>query len=645
MSLKGNGVIGENHLAIDTHRVSAAAPVARKHNLSPEAPSFPTPLFAGIRREDKNKWERRVPLSPDHVKQLVAQGVRVLIQPSNIRIFPNEAYAEAGADVVEDLSPASTILAVKEVPMHLLVPERTYLFFSHTIKAQPYNMPLLDALLDQKIRMVDYECITQGGVRGGRRLVAFGRFAGIAGMVDFLRGCGERFLSMGYSTPFLNVAAMYMYPDVAAAKAAVKACGEAIAKYGLPEDLCPFTAVFTGDGNVSKGAQEIFDLLPVKWVDPNELRDIKHGAKSRERTHCVFGAVATERHMVRLRPAAAAAAEPTLSSGAAAAAGAGAPSTPLAALLARSSAGGAAAASAAAGAAAGGATPIFSPTSAAAETMWLEPTAGFDKGHYKADPDAYEPIFHVNVLPFTSVLINCMYWEPRFPRLVSVKQAKALKAAGSLPLLGVCDISCDFQGSVEFLKVRQYKLAGWLRRGCCPRARRPVRESPRERVDAPPARGAVSVLLSARLRAASVGAAAARERRPPVAAGFPYRAPPFQTSELILVSSLCPSSPLSPPPSPLTAGVHLHREALRRVRGGGRPRAARHGGAGHPLPRGGPPALRVPARRVGALRLLPAAAAARARLLRRLQALRGADGHAGGAAGGGRLRPRRTDAQ
>lgn len=78
------------------------------------------------------------------------------------------------------------------------------MFFSHTIKAQPQNMPLLDALLAKRIRLVDYECITEGGLRGGRRLVAFGRFAGIAGVVDFLRGMGERFLSLGYSTPFLN---------------------------------------------------------------------------------------------------------------------------------------------------------------------------------------------------------------------------------------------------------------------------------------------------------------------------------------------------------------------------------------------------------------------------------------------------------
>ena len=146
----------------------------------------------GVRREDKNKWERRVPLTPDHVRALVKQGFRVIVQPSPRRVFPDSAYAEAGAELGEDLSSAATILAVKEVPVDLLLPRRTYVFFSHTIKAQAENMPLLDAVLERKVRLIDYECITEGGVHGAKRLVAFGRYAGIAGAIDCMRGLGER---------------------------------------------------------------------------------------------------------------------------------------------------------------------------------------------------------------------------------------------------------------------------------------------------------------------------------------------------------------------------------------------------------------------------------------------------------------------
>ena len=267
----------------------AASAAAASAAAASAAACAPTAGVIGIVRETKSKWERRAPLAPAHVAALVSAGLRVLVQPSSTRVFPDAAYAEAGAEVAEDLSPAALVLGVKEVPVRALLDggaagARTYAFFSHTIKAQAAGMGLLDALLSRRLRLLDYECITAGGVRGGRRLVAFGRFAGVAGMVDFLRGLGARCLALGYSTPFLGVAAMYMYPDVAAACAAVRACGEAIAQYGLPDALCPFTAVFTGDGNVSRGAREVFGLLPVTWVDPFALAELRRTATGRART-------------------------------------------------------------------------------------------------------------------------------------------------------------------------------------------------------------------------------------------------------------------------------------------------------------------------------------------------------------------------
>jgi alpha-aminoadipic semialdehyde synthase len=96
---------------------------------------------------------------------------------------------EAGATIQEDMSEACVIFGVKEVPIENLLANKTYFFFSHTIKAQDYNMPLLDKLLAQNIRMVDFECIKNK--ENTERLVAFGRYAGIAGAFDFLRGCGE----------------------------------------------------------------------------------------------------------------------------------------------------------------------------------------------------------------------------------------------------------------------------------------------------------------------------------------------------------------------------------------------------------------------------------------------------------------------
>ncbi|KAJ2841423.1 hypothetical protein J3B02_005895, partial [Coemansia erecta] len=109
-------------------------------------------MVLGIRREDKNRWERRVALTPAHVKRLIREtGTTVLVQPSNTRIFNNASFEKAGAVIEEDLSKADAILGIKEVPISKLIPQKTYLIFSHTHKGQSYNIPSLRAFLDKGI--------------------------------------------------------------------------------------------------------------------------------------------------------------------------------------------------------------------------------------------------------------------------------------------------------------------------------------------------------------------------------------------------------------------------------------------------------------------------------------------------------------
>lgn len=114
-----------------------------------------------ILRECKNKWERRCSLTPIEVEQLVKQGIRVLVQPSTTRCFTEDEFEDVGAIIQEDVSEANVIFGVKEVPMENLMENKTYFFFSHTLKAQDYNMPLLDKLLEKKVRLVDFECIRE----------------------------------------------------------------------------------------------------------------------------------------------------------------------------------------------------------------------------------------------------------------------------------------------------------------------------------------------------------------------------------------------------------------------------------------------------------------------------------------------------
>uniref|UniRef100_A0A2N9ERL7 Alanine dehydrogenase/pyridine nucleotide transhydrogenase N-terminal domain-containing protein n=1 Tax=Fagus sylvatica TaxID=28930 RepID=A0A2N9ERL7_FAGSY len=228
----------------------------------------------GILSESCNKWERRVPLTPSHCARLLHSGsgvARIIVQPSTKRIHHDSQYEDVGCQISDDLSECGLILA-KQPKLEIILPDRAYAFFSHTHKAQKENMPLLDkVILTERVSLYDYELIVG---EHGKRLLAFGIYAGRAGFIDFLRGLGQRYLSLGYSTPFLSLGASYMYPSLAAAKAAVISVGEEIATQGLPSGICPLVFVFTGSGNVSLGAQEIFKLLPHAFVDPSRLPEL-----------------------------------------------------------------------------------------------------------------------------------------------------------------------------------------------------------------------------------------------------------------------------------------------------------------------------------------------------------------------------------
>ncbi|CDH56826.1 alpha-aminoadipic semialdehyde mitochondrial [Lichtheimia corymbifera JMRC:FSU:9682] len=227
-------------------------------------------LSVGIRREDKSRWERRSPLTPEAVKDLIEQtGAQVYIQPSTKRIFTDNAYVKAGATLTEDLSPADVILGIKEVPTSKLLPGKTYVFFSHTHKGKKENMPMLKDILDKKIRLIDYELIKDP--ESGKRLVAFGRFAGNAGMVDGLHGMAHRFLGLGYNMPLMYLSMAHSYRSVASAKLAVRKAGNLIEEEGTPSDFGPLVFGFTGSGNVAQGALEIFKELPHEFVPAEDL--------------------------------------------------------------------------------------------------------------------------------------------------------------------------------------------------------------------------------------------------------------------------------------------------------------------------------------------------------------------------------------
>lgn len=242
----------------------------------------------GIRREDKNAWERRTPLIPEDVEGLVsAHGLRIHVQRSACRCFPDAEYARAGATLTEDLREADVVLAVKEIPVGLFERGKTYVFFSHTIKGQPYNMPMLRRLLDLECSVVDYELITDDR---GVRSIAFGRHAGLAGAIDTLWALGQRLARQGHVTPLVRVRSALAYGSLEKARDALEETAEEIAREGFASEISPIVIGVTGSGGkVFRGATEVLGFLPHRLVEPEALADEVSAHRGRAKEIWIVG--------------------------------------------------------------------------------------------------------------------------------------------------------------------------------------------------------------------------------------------------------------------------------------------------------------------------------------------------------------------
>ena len=374
--------------------------------------STETPVVTlGILRETYDPWERRCPLTPHHVKELRQKrpNVRVLIQPCQRRVFPNSEYEQAGAILTKDLSEADLIIGVKRpADESLLIPKKTYMFFSHTIKGQPENMPLLRACLDQKVQLLDYERLLDDTSESKmKRLVSFGRFAGLAGAIDTLHGMGRRLLSEGQSTPLLSCPPAILCDDLAQAQDRLHQIGQKISTQGLHRNE-PMVISITGQGGcVHGGVMEMLDLLPHEIVPVSDLPALFAHETGSQQNQLYLVPIATEEAFEKILD------------------------------------------------------------------------GSFDRNDYSTNPSDYRSTIPSKIAPYTTTLINCAYWDPRFPRLLTKSDMRMLHNNGEKRQVGwvgwsvktfrlssnsiflqlyhcrlrfVADISCDVHGSIEFLE-------------------------------------------------------------------------------------------------------------------------------------------------------------------------------------------------
>lgn len=209
-------------------------------------------LRIGIVRETKNPPDKRVPLTPVQCRSLTERyrDLEIVVQPSDYRCFTNEEYTSEGIVLSEDLSGCEVLMGVKEVKEERLLDGKSYFFFSHTAKKQPYNRDLLQAVVRKGIRLVDYEYLTS---EGGIRLVAFGRWAGVVGAYNGLRAYGQK-------SGVYNLKPAHECKDL-------KEVQEELKKV----DLGKTRIAVTGGGRVAGGALEILESAGVAQVSPEDF--------------------------------------------------------------------------------------------------------------------------------------------------------------------------------------------------------------------------------------------------------------------------------------------------------------------------------------------------------------------------------------
>lgn len=344
----------------------------------------------GVRREDLSKTgEKRVAITPLTATSLLSANHQVLVQPGihyhsgeNKRAFPDQQYIEAGATVQEDINDADIIFGLKEVEIDSLIPHKTYLFFSHTHKGQVKNRPLLKALMEKKITMIDYELIVDE--KNTRLVTAFTYFAGYAGMTDSLWTLGKRWNMREIDSAFTQIPQSIEREDLPKIREDIAAAGKHIAEHGTPASQPPVIITILGRGKTSAGSQSMLEHLPTEYISFDQLEDIYQNGDRRK----VYVLVIGIRKMFRPKPG-------------------------------------------------------FE------HLVEGKSKKEFNQA-YNAQPDHFRSNLD-RVIPYTTILMNCILWSPEFPRLLTRDDTNAWwNPARTLEVIG--DITCDPEGSIQFSK-------------------------------------------------------------------------------------------------------------------------------------------------------------------------------------------------
>lgn len=211
-------------------------------------------MLIGLIRERKNPPDTRVPLTPRQCAEIMVSypDIKIVAEASESRCYSDAEYRAEGIEVLDDMSACDVLLGVKEVPVEHLIPGKTYFFFSHTKKMQPYNKKLMRALISKQVRMIDYECLTH---TDGQRVLGFGFFAGVVGAHNGILTYGKK--HQLFELPTANSINSYAY----------------LLSYYDQLKLPNIRIAVTGSGKVASGILEIMSHLDIQSIEPGDYID------------------------------------------------------------------------------------------------------------------------------------------------------------------------------------------------------------------------------------------------------------------------------------------------------------------------------------------------------------------------------------
>tara|TARA_B100000902_G_scaffold334285_1_gene333350 strand:+ start:771 stop:1967 length:1197 start_codon:yes stop_codon:yes gene_type:complete len=213
----------------------------------------------GLIREEKFPPDKRVVFSPEQCNYIISNypEFELVVQSSDQRCFADDEYIHHGIKIVNDVSDCNILLGIKEVPKSLLIANKTYFYFSHTIKKQSYNRDLLRKMIDLNIKMVDYEVLKD---YNGKRLLGFGRYAGIVGAYN-------AFLTYGLKSRNYQL----------------KPAHKCIDKLEIKKHLSSINfnserIIVTGSGRVAQGVLEVMKTANITQVSKEEFINKKYNS-------------------------------------------------------------------------------------------------------------------------------------------------------------------------------------------------------------------------------------------------------------------------------------------------------------------------------------------------------------------------------